>query len=188
MSRKVLGAVVLALVTLAPATALPQSLAETARKEQARRKQASPAATPKVYTESDLPASPARPVSESDAAGEAEKARVRSSAEKSSAARDSSEASRQREIAAFKARAAEIQARIARAEALVQQLGNHPTGGGKVCRLPEGVFRPGETAPEQVVCPYQMESRYDVAKRNLGRLREELVALQNEALRLGIAF
>ena len=99
-----------------------------------------------------------------------------------------SEASRQREIAAFRARAAEIQARIARAEAVVQQLGNHPTGGGKVCRLPEGVFRPGETAPEQVVCPYQMESRYDVANRNLGRIREELVALQNEALRLGIAF
>ena len=83
-------------------------------------------------------------------------------------------------------RAAGMQARIARAEAVVQQLGNHPTGGGKVCLLPEGVFHPGETAPEQVVCPYQMETRYEVAKRDLDKLKGEFAAFQDLARRRGI--
>lgn len=190
MNRGILKALALVFGTLLPvAMVFPQGLADTAKKEQERRKKAAAAGATKVYTESDLPSSPAGAApADLEVKADANKTGVRPASGRGAVNPATSEASRQREIADTKARAAEIQARIARAEALVQQLGNHPTGGGKVCRLPEGVFRPGETAPEQVVCPYQMESRYEVAKRELEKIRGELAAFQQEARRRGIAF
>lgn len=188
MNRGILESLTFAVMTLLPAAMVfPQSLAEAAKKEQARRKAAVPAGTPKVYTESDLPASPAGTPSP-DAAAEVDKTRTGTATRKEPVRGMTGEESMQREVADYRARAAEIKGRIARAEALVQQLGNHPTGGGKVCRIPEGAYKPGVTAPQQVVCPYQMESRYDEAKRLLETVKAELVALQNEALRRGIAF
>ena len=188
MHRGILSALAVAGMTLTSTVVSSQSLADTAKKEQARRKAAAPAGTPKVYTESDLPASPAETPSDSDAKVETNKGSAKPVAPKPAARGATSEELMQQEIAGYRTRAAQIQARIARTEALILQLGNHPTGGGKVCRLPEGVFRPGETAPEQVVCPYQMESRYDEAKRLLETLKGELTAVQNDARRRGLAF
>lgn len=183
--RKVMAVVV---VTLLPAAMVfPQGLADTAKKEQERRKKAAAAGTTKVYTQSDLPSSPAGDApAEPDVKGDANKAGATPAVGKGAVNPATGEEAKQREIADYKARAAGMQARIARAEAVVQQLGNHPTGGGKVCRLPEGVFRPGETAPEQVVCPYQMETRYEVAKRDLDKLKGEFAAFQDLARRRGI--
>ena len=190
MNHGCLKAMALVLVTLLPAAmTFPQGLADAAKKEQERRKKAAAPGTTKVYTESDLPSSPAGPApAEPEVKADANKTGAKPASAGGAANPVTSEASRQREIAEYKTRAAEIQARIARAEGLVRQLGNHPTGGGKVCRIPEGVFQPGVTAPEQVVCPYQMETRYEVAKRELEKVKGELGALQNEAARHGIAF
>jgi hypothetical protein len=190
MNRGCLKAIALVFVTLLPAAmTFPQGLADTAKKEQERRKKAAASGTTKVYTESDLPSPPAGAApAEPEVKADANKTGARPTSTGGVVNPATSEESRQRESANYKARAAAIQARIARAEALVRQLGNHPTGGGKVCLVPEGAFQPGVTAPEQVVCPYQMETRYEVAKRELEKVKGELVALQNEAARHGIAF
>lgn len=189
MNPKLLKAVVLALVALAPAVAaFSQSLADAAKKERARRKTTAPAAAPKVYTESDLPTSPAGATPEPEAKGEGDQATVTPAVPKARKKGLSSEESKQLEIAGYRARAAEIQGRMAQIEAVVKQLANHPTGGGRVCRIAEGVFRPGETAPEQVVCPYQMETRYEEAKRALDSVQAQLTALKTEATRRGISF
>ncbi|HQZ15608.1 MAG TPA: hypothetical protein PKU70_10425, partial [Vicinamibacteria bacterium] len=188
MNRGVLKTMALAVVTLLPAAMVfPQGLADTAKKEQERRKKAAAAGTTKVYTQSDLPSSPSGAApAEPDPKSDASKPGPTPSSGKGAVNPATSEEAKQREIADYRARAAQFQARIARSEAVVQQLGNHPTGGGKVCLLPEGVFRPGETAPEQVVCPYQMESRYEVAKRDLDKLKGEFAAFQDLARRRGI--
>jgi hypothetical protein len=183
MNRRVFGVLGLWVVTLAPTAAFSQSLADTAKAEQARRKKAAPAGTPKVYTESDLPASPVKTESEPDTA----KAEANASPPKKAPGGISSDERKRRETADYKAREAAMKAQIAEVEEEVQRLARHPTGGGKVCKLPEGVFKPGVTAPEQVVCPYQMESRYDEAKRHLDEMKARLTAFQDEARRHGIS-
>jgi len=183
MNRRVLRPVGLVVVTLAPTLVFSQSLADTAKAEQVRRKKSAPADAAKVYTESDLPASPAKPSPDPDAGKTAGK----TAAKKSATGRLTAEEMKQIEIASFKEGEARYKARIAEIDAEVQRLAKHPTGGGKVCRIPEGVFVPGVTAPSQVVCPYQMESRYDEAKRHLEEAKRDLAAYQDDARRRGIS-
>jgi hypothetical protein len=173
------------------AIAFPQGLADTAKKERARRKKAAATSPTKVYTESDLPTAPvgATP-SQKEAGPDDVKPDVGAAEGEQSARRDrerrAMEAMRSAEATDFGMRIAGLKQRIAEVEAQVKQLGNHPTGGGKVCKLAPGVFVPGVTAPELVVCPAQMESRYDVAKRTLETLKADLATLMGSAARAGV--
>jgi len=165
-------------VTLAPAVVFSQSLVDTAKAEQARRKKAAPAGTPKVYTETDLPASPTKTEPEPKAT----KTSAAPAPKKGAPPGLISEADRQRtELAS---REMELTNLITHLEEVVQRLAKQPTGGGKVCPIPEGAFKPGETAPSSVVCPYQMESRYDQAKRQLDEAKALLAVVQDDARRL----
>ena len=175
----------LTIFMLATPAAFPQDLADAAKKEQARRKKVTPAGAAKVYTETDLPP---LPPGVTPSAATAEKGSSRPGAPRTPAAGATSEDQSKQAIAEYRAAEAEFKERISAAEAQVQQLASHPTGGGKVCRIPEGVFQPAVTAPEQVVCPYQMESRYERAKRELEALRSEFARFQETARRSGIRF
>lgn len=191
MTRRTLSALALAAFALAPvAMAFPQGLADTAKKEQARRKKAAPTSPTKVYTESDLPTTPAGATpTETEAGPDDVKSNVTAvegeQSSRTDAARRAMEAMREGEATDFGMRIAGLKQRITEVEARVKQLGNHPTGGGKVCKVAPGVFVPGVTAPEQVVCPAQMESRYDVAKRALETLKAELATVTATAQRAG---
>ena len=195
MNPRFLRVLTLAVLTLAPgALAFPQSLAAAAKKEQARRKEVPPKAGAKVYTESDISGSAKGTAAKSDDAADANKAGTTtaaspsgaSSAAPKGAAGSSAADATEQQAEAYKARIAALKEAIADRDEEVRRLANHPTGGGKVCRIPEGVFQPGKTAPEQVVCPYQMESRHDRAKREQDRLKADLVALEAEARRSGV--
>ena len=189
MTRRSLNTLTLIALALAPvAMALPQGLADTAKKEQARRKKAAATSPTKVYTESDLPTAPAGATPSETEAPEDVKSSVVAADGERSARKDrerAMEAMRSAEAADFGMRIAGLKQRIAEVEARVKQLGNHPTGGGKVCKVAPGVFVPGVTAPELVVCPAQMESRYEVAKRTLETLKAELATVTESANRAG---
>jgi len=188
MDRRWEKALMLALVVVTSASvAFPQSLADAAKKEQARRKKVAPAQATKVYTETDLPPSEARGAETNTAAGAASdppQPSAPSPADKNVDSRAAGEALRRSIEADYKQQEDRINGRIAKAEAEVQRLGNHPTGGGSVCRVPADI--PPGTAPHQVVCPYQMESRYEVAKRALEEIKAELASLREQARREGV--
>ena len=192
MLKGTLNRLTLVALALAPvAMAFPQGLADTAKKEQARRKKTAATSPTKVYTESDLPTAPlgASPAQPEAAPGDI-KPNVAAAEGEQSARKDMErrawEAMRSAEATEWGMRIAGLKQRIAEVEAQVKQLGNHPTGGGKVCKVAPGVFVPGVTAPELVVCPAQMESRYDVAKRTLETLKADLAALTGNAARAGV--
>lgn len=190
MNRVCLRALTFAALILTPAVAaFPQSLADTAKKEQARRKKVPPKAAAKVYTDSDLPGSGKGTAAQSEHNTAAGQALVPGAsalpAGKTGSAAPATDA-REELAEIYKARIASLQEEIAESDKEVQQLARHPTGGGKICLIPEGVYQPGKTAPSEIVCPYQMESRYDRARREHDKLKAELAALQEEARRAGV--
>lgn len=185
MIRPMIAALSVTAFLLVPVVARGQGLADAARKERVRRKETSAAGAAKVYTESDLPTSSAKE-SSSDASAANSSARVSRSSGQISASQSGDDGSRRQAAAEWTARIAEKKLEIAELEVRVQRFANHPTGGGKVCPITKPIDFKGNVAPQQLVCPYQMESRYDVAKREMEKAKTELAELEQQARSLGI--